>query len=291
MMVPVYRFAPSPNGYLHLGHALSALLNADLAKATGGWCLLRIEDIDPERSRPAFETAIYEDLRWLGLSWPRPARRQSDHILTYSAALNRLRDGGMLYPCFCTRSEVRADVTSQGPKWPHDPDGAPVYTGLCRGIAPHEVRRRLDNGDARVWRLDMAKACAAVGALTWKEVSDDGTVREVEATPDLWGDVIIARRDVPTSYHLSVVMDDAVQKVTHVVRGRDLYASTSVHRVLQALLGLAQPFYHHHRLILDEEGRKLSKSIGSAGLRHLRQQGATPADIRQRIGLRERAVA
>jgi glutamyl-Q tRNA(Asp) synthetase len=290
-MNPVYRFAPSPNGYLHLGHALSALLNADLARGTGGWCLLRIEDIDPERSKPAFEAAIYEDLRWLGVDWPRPARRQSEHILDYAAALNRLRSRGLLYPCFCTRGEIRADAAARGPDWPRDPDGAPLYTGLCRQIAPHEVSRRLGRGDPHAWRLDMAKACAEAGVLTWQDMAANGEVSTVEAAPERWGDVVVARRDVPSSYHLSVVVDDADQKITHVVRGRDLYEATSVHRLLQALLGLPAPFYHHHRLILDDEGRKLSKSIGSTSLRQLRENGATPADIRRLLGLAEAATA
>jgi glutamyl-Q tRNA(Asp) synthetase len=285
----VFRFAPSPNGYLHLGHAYSALLNFDLAAQTGGRLLLRIEDIDTTRCKPEFETAIYQDLAWLGMTWETPVRRQSAHLAEYRDALNRLSAQGLVYPSFESRAEIAklvAQREAQAP-WPRDPDGAPLYPGAAKLLSPDERTRRLASDAPCALRLDMAAACASAGDLNWIERGEgpDGETGAVTARPDAWGDVILARKETPTSYHLSVVIDDAVQGVTEVVRGQDLFWSTSVHRLLQRLLGLPQPAYRHHRLVLDGEGRKLSKSTQATGLRELRAGGATPADIRRLVGL------
>ena len=279
MPLPVFRFAPSPNGYLHLGHALSALLNADMAKAAGGRLLLRIEDIDEARCRPEYEAAIYEDLAWLGIAWEVPVRRQSEHYDDYRAALRRLEADGLVYASFESRAEIAALVAAREP-WPRDPDGAPLYPGDAKALPPAERARRMAT-EPYALRLDMAAALIRVGALTWAE-SGQG---EVAADPAAWGDVVLARKDTPTSYHLAVVVDDAAQGITDVVRGRDLFHSTSVHRLLQALLGLPAPRYRHHRLIVDAGGKKLSKSTAATGLRELRAQGRTPADIRRLVGL------
>jgi len=288
-MPPVFRFAPSPNGYLHLGHAFSAMLNFDLARETGGRFLLRIEDIDSTRCRPEFEAAIDEDLAWLGLSWERPARRQSEHFGEYRAALEQLTALGLIYPAFESRAEIArliAERQKDAP-WPRDPDGAPLYPGTARTLHPEERARLLQSGAPYALRLDMAAACARVGRLSWIERGEGpgGESGTVTADPAAWGDVIIARKEAPTSYHLAVVVDDALQGVTEVVRGQDLFWSTSVHRLLQALLGLPQPVYRHHRLIRDAAGQKLSKSTEATGLRELRAAGVTPAEIRRRIGL------
>lgn len=281
MNVPTFRFAPSPNGELHLGHAYSALLNQRLVNEFGGRMLLRIEDIDTTRCTPEFEQGIYRDLEWLGVEWELPVRRQSEHFDTYSEALEKLRAMGLIYPAFLSRGEIRAYITEQQ-DWLRDPDGAPLYPPLDRHASETHRREKIASGIPFSWRLDMEKAIAAVGALDWNELSSNETVK---AEPQLWGDVIIARSDIPTSYHLAVVVDDALQSVTHVVRGRDLFAATSVQRVLQTLLGLPAPVYRHHELILGPDGRKLSKSEHSTGLRALRAAGKTPADIRQMLGL------
>ena len=281
-MPPVFRFAPSPNGYLHLGHALSALLNAEGAKAAAGRLLLRIEDIDEARCRPEYKAAIYEDLTWLGIAWERPVRRQSEHYADYRAALARLDAMGLTYRSYETRSEIGRAAAG------YDPDGAPLYPGrLNTIIGADERRRRSDAGEPYALRLDMAAAVARTGALTWEETGagPSGDTGSIAAEPTAWGDVILARKETPTSYHLAVVVDDAAQGVTDVVRGRDLFPATSVHRLLQVLLGLPAPRYHHHRLILDAEGVKLSKSTSATGLRELRARGATAADIRKAVGL------
>jgi glutamyl-Q tRNA(Asp) synthetase len=281
-MPPVFRFAPSPNGYLHLGHALSALLNAERAKAAAGRLLLRIEDIDEARCRPEYKAAIYEDLTWLGIAWARPVRRQSEHYGDYRAALARLDAMGLTYRSYETRSEIGRAAAG------YDPDGAPLYPGrLNTIIGADERRRRSDAGEPYALRLDMAAAVARTGALTWEETGagPSGDTGSIAAEPTAWGDVILARKETPTSYHLAVVVDDAAQGVTDVVRGRDLFPATSVHRLLQVLLGLPAPRYHHHRLILDAEGVKLSKSTSATGLRELRARGATAADIRKAVGL------
>jgi glutamyl-Q tRNA(Asp) synthetase len=285
MTTPVFRFAPSPNGYLHLGHALSALHNFDMARAAGGRFLLRIEDIDAARCRPHYEQAIYEDLAWLGITWEEPVRRQSAHLEDYRAALARL--DGLLYPSFETRGEIARLVAERErhAPWPRDPDGAPLYPGDARSLSAAERRRRMEAGEPYALRLDMAAALARTGALTWIETDCGGKTTSVAASPQMWGDVVLARKETPTSYHLSVVIDDAEQGVTHVVRGQDLLAATSVHRVLQALFALAAPIYHHHRLILDAHGQKLSKSTRATALRALREKGASSADIRRMGGL------
>ena len=290
LMPPVFRFAPSPNGYLHLGHACSALLNFDLARRTGGRFLLRIEDIDPTRCRPEFETAIYQDLHWLGIAWEEPVRRQSRHLADYRDAIERLSARGLLYPSFESRAEIAKLVERREANggWPRDPDGAPLYPGEAKLLSDDERARRLQSGAPFALRLDMAAAGATAGDLDWFERGEgpEGETGNVAARPEAWGDVILARRETPTSYHLSVVIDDALQGVTEVVRGRDLFWSTSVHRLLQALLGLPRPAYRHHRLILDSSGQKLSKSTSATGLRELRAGGATVADIRRLVGLR-----
>jgi len=285
-MPPVFRFAPSPNGYLHLGHALSALINADRAKAAGGRLLLRIEDIDKARCRPEYEAAIYDDLAWLGIAWEQPVRRQSEHYDDYRAALTKLDAMGLVYPGFESRAEIAALVAAREP-WPRDPDGAPLYPGAANTMPAAERARRMAAGAAYALRLDMAAALERAGPLTWQETGAGpaGETGTIAADPAAWGDVILARKDTPTSYHLAVTVDDAAQGVTDVVRGRDLFHATSVHRLLQALLRWPAPRYHHHRLILDAEGLKLSKSTLSTGLRELRAQGASPADIRKAVGL------
>jgi glutamyl-Q tRNA(Asp) synthetase len=286
---PVFRFAPSPNGYLHLGHALSALLNADMAAAAGGRLLLRIEDIDAVRCRPEYEAAIYQDLAWLGLAWEQPVRRQSAHYDDYRAALPKLEALGLIYPSFESRTEIARLVNEREARgaWPRDPDGVPLYPGAAETMAAAERARRMASGEPYALRLDMAAALARSGPLTWTETGagPGGETGTVAADPAAWGDVILARKETPTSYHLAVVVDDAMQGVTDVVRGRDLFHATSVHRLLQALLGLPAPRYHHHRLILDANGSKLAKSTAATGLRELRAQGLGAADIRKAVGL------
>ena len=282
-MPPGFRFAPSPNGYLHLGHAFSALLNADKAKAAGGRMLLRIEDIDETRCRPEYETAIYEDLAWLGLRWEEPVWRQSQHYADYQAALGRLQTMGLTYRAYESRAEIARAAVG------HDPDGAPLFPGRHNNtlLSTAERTHRIDTGKPYAVRLDVAAALKRVGPLLWTETGTGpaGESGAVAANPAAWGDVILARKETPTSYHLAVVVDDAAQGVTDVVRGQDLFHATSVHRLLQALLGLPQPRYHHHRLVLDTDGKKLSKSTSATGLRELRSRGLNPTDIRKLVGL------
>lgn len=284
MASPVFRFAPSPNGFLHLGHAYCALLNDALARRAGGRLLLRIEDIDPERCRPEYEAAMTEDLRWLGLRFEGPVRRQSEHMADYAAALAELEKRGVTYPAFLGRGELLAMVAvaeQEGRHWPRDPDGAPHYPAAERNVSAAEAVRRIAAGDAYAVRLDMAAALDLTGPLDWEEA---GAGRP-EADPASWGDVVLARKDVPTSYHLAVVVDDALQGVTDIVRGADLRAATAVHRVLQTLLGVPAPRYRHHRLVIDSSGRKLAKSDHDTGLAELRAAGASPDDIRRMVGL------
>lgn len=288
-MPPVFRFAPSPNGHLHLGHAYSALLNSNRARETGGRLLLRIEDIDSARCRPEFEAAIFEDLAWLGIVWEMPVRRQSEHLADYRAALESLSALGLVYPAFESRAEIAKLVAiceADGP-WPRDPDGAPLYPGTAKSLSAPERDRLIASGTPYALRLDMAAACRRVAGLTWNELGEgpDGKRGIVPARPEAWGDVILARKEMPTSYHLSVVVDDALQGVSEIVRGQDLFHATAVHRLLHVLLGLPEPIYRHHRLICDGDGRKLSKSSRSTGLRALRAAGTTPAGIRQLVGL------
>jgi len=267
----IFRFAPSPNGYLHLGHAYSALVNFEAAKSSGGRFLLRIEDIDTARCRPEFESAVYEDLAWLGLEWQKPVLRQSTRMAAYRAALAQLQDQNLLYPCFCTRQNLARIATT------FDPDGTAIYPGLCKQLSKAEQAHRLSL-EPYALRLDMARA--AQTDLAWQN-----DAQTITATPQIWGDVILARKYIGTSYHLAVTLDDAVQGVTHVVRGQDMFASTHIHRLLQHLLGLPTPLYHHHALLRDDAGSKLSKSRMSKPLRTWRAEGASPLDVRKMIGL------
>lgn len=290
MTLLTFRFAPSPNGELHLGHAYSALLNQKLATATGGRLLLRIEDIDTTRCTPEFEAGIFRDLKWLGLGWEDPVRRQSEHFADYQAVLDRLIREELVYPAFMSRGEIRAFIAAsekRGRDWPRDPDGVPLYPAADKALPTRERKRRIAENAPFAWRLDVDAAMARVGTeLSWVEFSDErlSATHTVEARPQDWGDVIVARRDIPTSYHLAVVVDDALQDISHVVRGQDLYSATSVQRLLQEILGLPQPSYFHHRLVLGPDGRKLSKSLGDTGLAALREAGASPDDIRRLIG-------
>lgn len=285
--LPRFRFAPSPTGSLHLGSAVSALLNATLAARDGGVFLVRVEDIDLGRCREEFVSGIFEDLAWLGLDWPQPVLRQSRHIARYQLALDALRRRGLVYPCFATRSEISAAVAGD-PNHPRDPDGAPLYPGLCKGFSEDEIQHLSEAGTAMCWRLDMERALnciseaggAPLGFTAW---DGERTVETVAARPERWGDVVVARKDVPTSYHLSVVIDDAYQGISHVVRGLDLAPATDIHALLQHLLGLPRPVYHHHSLIRDSDGRKLSKSDGSAGIAALRDAGHSARDVRAMI--------
>lgn len=283
-MLPTLRFAPSPNGFLHLGHAFSVLENQRLANALGGRLLLRIEDIDRARCRPEFEAAMLEDLAWLGITFAEAPGRQSDHLANHSAALARLDAMGLVYRSVETRAEVRALLAAYeagGTPWPRDPDGAP------RHPLPGARREAREPEEPFAWRLDMAKALARLGEpLFWTESDETGRPgRRVVADPAAWGDVVLARKETPTSYHLAVLVDDAAQGVTHVVRGDDLFHATSVHRLLQELLGLPEPLYRHHRLVLGLDGKKLSKSKKATGLRALREAGATAEDVRRMAGI------
>jgi len=288
-MPSVFRFAPSPNGYLHLGHAYSALLNFDSARQGGGRFLLRIEDIDTARCRAEFEAAIFEDLAWLGIAWEKPVRRQSEHLGEYREAVEKLAAQGLVYPSFESRAEIARLVAERDAyaPWPRDPDGVPLYAGGASLLSSKSRQRLIEFGAPFALRLDMPKARSRAGDLGWIELGEgpDGQTGAVSAHPEAWGDVVLARKETPTSYHLSVVIDDALQGVTEVVRGQDLFWSTSVHRLLQHLLSLSPPVYRHHRLILDSSGRKLSKSTEATSLRELRDSGATPADVRRLVGL------
>jgi glutamyl-Q tRNA(Asp) synthetase len=288
-MPSVFRFAPSPNGYLHLGHALSALLNFDLAQRTGGRFLLRIEDIDTTRCKREYEDAIYEDLAWLGIGWDQPVRRQSEHLKEYRAALDKLSSLGLIYPSFESRAEIAKLVRQRetAGAWPRDPDGAPLYPGHASQLSPSERARLVKSAAPFALRLDVDEAIVRAGELSWTELGEGPATETgiVAALPAVWGDAVLARKETPTSYHLSVVVDDAEQGVTEVVRGADLFHATSLHRLLQQLIGLPEPAYRHHRLVRDEAGRKLSKSTRSTGLRELRATGTTPADIRRLVGL------
>lgn len=277
-MTPCFRFAPSPTGYLHLGHALSAIRVWREAEKIGGTVLLRIEDIDPQRSRPEHVDAIFEDLQWLGLRSDGAVRRQSEHLDDHRAALDRLAAQNLVYGCRLTRTDIAAAVTKAEREtcapWPRDPDGAPRLPIPGAGPSPDETREAI--------RLDMGKALASLGEpLTWRELGSgpNGETGLVAADPSRWGDVILARKETPTSYHLAVTVDDAIQGVTHVVRGQDMFYATAVHRVLQRLLGLPEPVYRHHRLVSDAEGRKLAKSRGSTSLRALRAEGWSRDDV------------
>ncbi|MAM09445.1 MAG: tRNA glutamyl-Q(34) synthetase GluQRS [Rhizobiaceae bacterium] len=284
---PVFRFAPSPNGRLHLGHALSALENERQARETGGRLLLRIEDIDRARCTPALEKGVIADLRWLGISFDGPVFRQSEHFADYQNMLQVLIGRNLVYPAFMTRGEVKrlvGESEASGKPWPRDPDGAPLYPDRDRRRPLQERQDMLASGMRHAFRLDMAAAVETLDApLSWLEQTADGIV-ETPADPAVWGDIVLSRSDAPSSYHLSVVTDDAAQGVTHVVRGMDLFQATAVHRLLQALLGLPAPIYRHHRLLLGTDGRKLSKSNGDTALCELRANGVSPTDIRVMCG-------
>lgn len=270
----VTRFAPSPTGLLHLGHAYAAIT----AYESGDDFLLRIEDIDKGRSRYKFIQAIFYDLKWLGLSWDEPSLRQSTRMGAYAEALVNLKARGLVYPCFCTRAEIAAEIARAG-EAQHGPDG-PKYPGTCHALPAEEGALRIAAGDSYALRLDVAKAAALTGPLTFRE---QGHVHAVD--PFCFGDIVIARKDLPTSYHLAVVVDDAHQQVSLVTRGEDLLSATHIQRLLQTLLKLPEPAYAHHSLVLDTEGKKFSKRDGAVSLQSLREAGETPADIRARIGL------
>jgi glutamyl-Q tRNA(Asp) synthetase len=266
---------------MHLGHAYSAFYTWNAASVLGGSALLRIEDTDPERSKPEFVAAIFEDLAWLGLRWPEPVLQQSKRFDIYADAGNELRDQHLLYPCFCSRSEIAARASET------DPDGAPLYPGTCKHLHRGEQIERLERGDPVQFRLDTASALSRVGMLTFTVVGPLVTDRPQirHARPERWGDVVLQRKGTPTSYHLSCVVDDAAQGVTHITRGRDMEAATDLHVLLQMLLGLPSPIYHFHKLILDDTGKKLAKSRGSESLADLRAKGWTAEDVRRAVGL------
>ncbi|HEX9464802.1 MAG TPA: tRNA glutamyl-Q(34) synthetase GluQRS [Alphaproteobacteria bacterium] len=279
-MTTVTRFAPSPTGRLHLGHAYSALFARQEARTARGRFLLRIEDIDAGRCKPEFEAGIYEDLSWLGLNWETPVRRQSEHIAEYQAAIDRLTGEGLLYPCFCTRAEIKAEIQRSGAA-PHGPpfdnhSGGPLYPGTCRDLEPDERERRIAAAGPFALRLDVHKAAALAGEMFFRDVRHG----RVLAEPEGFGDVVLARKDIPTSYHLAVTLDDHAQGITLVTRGADLFPATHLHRLLQALLGLATPEYHHHKLLFGSGGRKLSKSEDAPTLQSLRETGHSPEEVR-----------
>ena len=272
-MTHTTRFAPSPTGLLHLGHAYSARDARDAALEPDGRFLLRIEDIDTGRCRPAFETAIYEDLAWLGLEWETPVHRQSDHFDDYRAALDRLDAKGVIYPCFCTRKAIAEEIARAGHA-PHGADG-PIYPGICRNLDAAERAERIAAGESHALRLDAAKASDIAGPLRWRDLHHG----EVQTDPAAHGDVVLARKDTPTSYHLAVTVDDAAQGVTLVTRGEDLLRATDIHRLLQALLELPVPEYRHHRLLATPEGKRFAKRDKSLTLQALREAGETPASV------------
>jgi glutamyl-Q tRNA(Asp) synthetase len=284
---PVLRFAPSPNGPLHLGHALSALTGFEMARRLGGRFLLRIEDIDVVRSREVHVAAILEDLAWLGIAWEEPVLRQSQRFAIYAQAAQRLEAQGLLYPCFATRSDIAAAAAGDA----LDPEGTPLYPGLHKGLSQGDIGKRIAAGERYALRLHIDRALDAAKRrldgrpLTFTELDENGSPQVVAAAAECWGDAVILRKDVPASYHLAVVVDDALQGVTHVVRGRDLYAATDLQRLLQVVLGLPEPVYQHHRLVNDDQGRKLSKSARDTALGSLRSTGVSREDIRRQVGL------
>ena len=276
----VTRFAPSPTGLLHKGHAFAALKAFQRAQYEGGRFLLRIEDIDTGRCKPAFTEAIYEDLKWLGLSWEQPARVQSRHFNDYINALETLKKRKLVYPCFCTRKEILAEI-EQAPTAPHGFDG-PIYPGTCKRLTKTQIQERTDKGAPYAWRLNLTLALQEIQApLHWGD-EIHGTIA---AQPETLGDIVLARKDTPTSYHLSVVADDALQGVTHIIRGEDLLPATHIHVVLQKLLNLKTPIYHHHPLLLDSEGKRLSKRDKALTLKQIRESGVTVQDLKESLDL------
>ena len=278
MTPAVTRFAPSPSGRLHLGHVHAALFAEAEARRAGGRFLLRMEDIDPGRRRAEYEAAIYEDLAWLGIRWETPVRRQSEHMADYAAAIARLQALDLLYPCFCTRREILDEVARAG-RAPHGPEGV-HYPGTCRGLPAGERKRREDANHPFTLRLDTGRATAMAGPLTWH----DRSAGTVAADPASLGDMVLARKDIPLSYHLAVTVDDHLQGITLVTRGDDLFAATHAHRLLQALLGLDVPEYHHHRLLTDAAGRRIAKRDNPLSIRAMRQAGQTPDAVRRMAG-------
>ncbi len=278
------RFAPSPTGYLHLGHVHSALVASNMADANN--FILRIEDIDFARCRPEFETAIIEDLSWLGLDWQTPVRRQSEHMDDYQTALSRLNDMGLTYPCFCTRKEIQEEIAAAG-NAPHTvptgPDGF-LYPGTCRHKDPLECRDKLDAGNLHAIRLKTDKAMELVGPLTWVNLKTGIQ----KARPEIFGDIVLSRKDTPSSYHLAVTVDDAIQNITLVTRGNDLFEASHIHCLLQALLDLPTPEYHHHGLIMGPDGMRLAKRNAASTLRYLRNEGKTPDEVRALAGFGDR---
>ncbi len=273
----VTRFAPSPTGLLHLGHGFAARFAFEEARRTGGRFLLRLEDIDSTRVRAEFETALLEDLSWLGLHWEQPVRRQSEHLEDYRAALDRLEALGLLYPCFCTRREIQAEISNAG-RAPHGPDG-PLYPGTCRGLSAGQRAARIAEGAPFALRLDVSRAAGLAGQLEFVERSEGAVL----ARPEMFGDVVLARKETPTSYHLSVVVDDAIQGVTLVTRGEDLKPATHLHRLLQHLLDLPVPEWHHHRLITDDAGRRLAKRDAARSIRSLREAGLSAEEVWRQV--------
>jgi glutamyl-Q tRNA(Asp) synthetase len=282
----VTRFAPTPSGYLHLGHAYAALVAWETARAAEGRALLRIEDIDRARCRPEFEQGLVEDLRWLGFEWDGEPVRQSERMALYDQALDRLDRLGVLYPCFCTRRRIRAEIAHAG-QAPHGPSGEAMYPGICRALGADERYHRIRAGEPFALRLDVVRAHGLTGPLTWVDLR----AGLVQAKPEAFGDVVLARKDVPSSYHLAVTVDDAEQGVTLVTRGEDLFEATHIHRLLQALLALPEPRYYHHNLIADSTGLRLAKRNRAVTLRTLRQSGRRPDEIWNLLGLPEPAPA
>ena len=278
---PVFRFAPSPNGELHLGHAYSALVTDDLAKQERGRFLLRIEDVDGGRARDEFIEQIYDDLTWLGLTWESPVWKQSQHMENYAKALEKLRQLGLLYPCFASRREIAEHELTQ--TMPNTPDGPPIYPGIYRDYSPAKAAARIAAGEPHTLRLDMKRAVALalqkVDVISFRERQKDGSYQVIDVSPLDWGDMILARREMPTSYNLAVVVDDALQGVSHVTRGEDLYYATSMQRLLQILLDLPEPLYFHHPLLVDMTGRKLSKSNDETSLKTIRATGISAAEL------------
>lgn len=286
----VFRFAPSPNGMLHLGHAYSALLNLDSARKLDAKILLRIEDIDTTRCTPALEDQMLTDLEWIGFEWDETPRRQSEHFDEYRIALDALAKRGLVYPAALSRMQIRHQIASANPAWPLDPDGVPLYPATERDAGYPRIKALLASGKDHALRLDMTKALLHCGQpIHWQEsgYGPDSQTGKINADPARWGDVALGRKDAPASYHLACVLDDALQGVTNIIRGMDLFHATSVHRLMQSLLELPAPDYHHHGLIRSPDGRKLSKSRADTGLRFLREAGASQSDIRRMIGLYE----
>ena len=278
---PVFRFAPSPNGELHLGHAYSALVSDHLAKQMRGRFLLRIEDVDGGRARDEYVEQIYKDLDWLGLSWEEPVWKQSEHMENYAKALDKLDQLGLLYPCFASRREISEHPLTSD--MPMTPDGFPIYPGLYRDYSPTKAATRIADGDPHTLRLNMKKAVEVAARktteLSFRERQKDGSYKTIPVSPLEWGDIILARREMPTSYNLAVVVDDALQGVTHVTRGEDLYYATSMQRLLQVLLDLPEPYYFHHPLLVDMTGRKLSKSDDETSLKTIRATGISASEL------------